>query len=292
VLNKKYFYKGKKLSDSYILKCLKEKKDLEKYIEYMQPLAEMKIVVSSINEDFRNLFFLNSNFAITLNAYIELGILVTYIDNDIKSELIKAGLNEEDLIWLIPFKQIIIEFHCIYYLNSYVINFCELDIRLRFFVDVFIRKVVMNRCAVKSKKKKGLIDEEFVKRQIENMEDKMQRNKKLGNEINNDIEIQFYSVINKYFSPDIFEIPNRSFSNFEQFMKFVFSRNFDSILMPIYIKHSYNLSAVKEESVKFRSFYKLFSLMMPNRKWDNSPDYIQSHQPEITKKMRKFITKK
>ena len=291
VLNRKFVDKGIKLSDAYIMNCLKEKKHFEKYLEFIQPLAEMKIVVSSINEDFRLLYKLNSGFAISLHAYIELGILVTHIDSDIKRELIKAGLIEDDLIWLISYKQIMIELHCIYYFNYFTINFCELDTSLRFFVNAYIRKVVMNRFGVKSKKKKVIMDEKFLKRQLENMEDKMQRNQKLGIDLK-DIEMQFSSVFNKYFSPDIFEIPNRSFSNFEQFMKFVFSRNFDSILIPIYIKHSYNLSSEKEESVKLKAFYKLYSLMMPHRKWDISSDYIQNEQQDITKKMRKFITKK
>jgi hypothetical protein len=292
ILNKKYADGSIKLSDDVILEMLKEKKYLECHLEKIQPFAETMDLVSSINDDVRNLFQLNVEQIITLCAYFDLGILITQIDREITSQLLSAGLMDDDLIWLIPYKQIIIEFYRIHFFNFYLISLTEFDTSLKYFVQVFIRKALLNRLAVKSKKYKVIMNEIFIKSQLENWEDKIQRNQKLGIESNTDIVTEMFSIFNKYFTPDLFEIPNKNFSNFEQFLKYAMSNNFDSILTPIYTKHSYNLVPEKKASVKLRAFYKLYSLMMPHRKWDISPDYIQNQQQEITKKMRKFITKK
>ena len=282
ILNKKYADGGIKLSDDVILEMLKEKKYLECHHEKIQPFAATMDLVSSINYDVRNLFQMNVEQIITLCAYFDLGILITQIDKEITSQLLSAGLFDDDLIWLIPYKQIIIEFYRIHFFNFYLISLTEFDTSLKYFVQVFIRKAVLNRLAVKSKTYKVNMNEYFVKCQLEHWEDKIQRNQKLGIELRDDFVTEMFSIFNKYFSPHLFEIPNKDFSNFEQFMKYALSNNFDSILIPFY----------KKASVKLRAFYKLYSLMMPHRKWNISPDYIQNQHQEITKKMRKFITKK
>jgi hypothetical protein len=86
-----------------------------------------------------------------------------------------------------------------------------------------------------------------------------------------------------------FKIFNKQFSSFEQFMKFTMSRNFDSILVDIFTHHSYDTIPFKSESHKYRAFYKLFALMMPHRRWEYSPEYIENQPQEITQKMRKFL---
>ena len=293
ILNKKYDNGiSIKLTDDYILNKLEEKGYLNSHLELIQPFEKTMLMVSSLNEKVENLFRLDKEYIVTIKAYIDLEILVSNIDSNISKELLKVGLVEEDLIWLIPYKQIIIEAYSICFLNYCTIDIAELDSRLRYFVLICIRKIILNRLTVKSKKHKRKIDVEFIKGYLENIEDNINYAKKIGKDISSSIEAEFLSICNKYFSPDFLEIYSKNFLSFEQFMKFSMSNNFDSILRDIYTHHSYDNIPFKSESVKLRAFYKLFSLMMPHREWDCAPEYIKSQPQEITRKMRKFITKK
>lgn len=291
VINER-FIKTNSLTDDLIKNMMLKKGVNLNQINHITPLKNIISLVGILNDDDGYLIQSEPHSLITLNVYLAIGILKSEINNSIKEELKKIGFLEEDLIWLMPYEQILLEAQMINLGGKFMINLIELEIVLKCFVELSITKTVVNRLSPELQKDNHKLKTPFLKKQIENIEDHFNYVKKNELEPSKKIQYKIFSVIKKHVEPHLDEIPQKKLSTFEQYSKYVLSDNFDSILTSIYTHHTIDVIPCENEAEKYRTFYKLFSLMMPHRNWDISPGYLKIQKQEMTEIIRKFITKK
>jgi hypothetical protein len=224
------------------------------------------------------------------------------LDNtiDIITSLKMMGFKDKELCWVIPYKeQIEPEILKINNKKEYHIIEENLIIILRYYLSTKIYIMVINHYRIIDKKAKIPLDFDRVREGFTNIKKKTDARKNAINpEKLTDFDIAMGKIKN-LLDPILPHISNKT--TMEKYVPSLSTRNFDKILVPIF-KDSTTVTGEKEKTKnhKYRTFYHLFRLMMPQRQWAaNDIDFSKHDEGDgydfeeyKTKKMLKFFAEK
>jgi hypothetical protein len=217
--------------------------------------------------------------------------------SDIIESLKSMGFNDKELCWVIPYEEKIKpEILKINKKKEYNIIEEHVIIILWEYLSTKIYIMVIDHYRIIDKKAKIPLDFNRVREGFTNIKKKTDARKNAVNpEKLTDFDIAMAELKN-LLDPILPHISNKK--TMEKYVPYLSTRNYDKILVPIF-KDSTTVTGEKEKTKnhKYRTFYHLFRLMMPHKKWAaNEIDFSKCDEGDgndfeeyKTKKMLKFI---
>lgn len=215
---------------------------------------------------------------------------------DVIEPLQTMGFTDKELSWVLPFKeQIEPEILKINKKKEYFVLKEDVIITLGYYLSTKIYIMVINHYRIKDKKGKVPLNFARVREGFINFKKKTDARKNAANpdkETSFDIAIVALKNVWDSILPHISDK-----LTMEKYIPSLSTRNFDKSLVSIF-NNSITIIAEKSKNHKYRTFYPLFRLMMPHKRWaaneidfsNNSSDGDGYNFEEyMTKKMQKFI---
>lgn len=253
---------------------------------------ELSETLKSINEE-ANQKLRNTNMMIFLsklaNIYNDISLFNV---NETCQYLRKIGLTNEELKWIIPTNNFLMELNKLDKTGNYEINI----VRILSILDLYylgkIWITLINKYKIISTESKVPITSTQLKSSLTNeIANKKNRLTNKKTRKSNEYELLIEQLYEESFGIPQKIVGEKGITIFEEFIRITTTRNWDNLLIPIFNEYiTVKIDRTFKITDKYRDIYPLFRLLMPHKCWPINKDALEATEKSIGRSFNNYMS--